>query len=753
MPEPVFIHILGTTVLLTSALLIVASFAIVQNVSYTRTLNAMLAEAAESCAREIVELVSIHTLGGEELTYMTLNLPASLGGQPYNLTLENIGENIIAVKAQLQIHRQVRVVVTPNFGQLPVYAVEEVVRFGDLILSPTILLPTPYGWEASLVAVRTGDLILLGFTTQRPDVYYMVSPPRFRLINWTLKLEGPAGSEQTFKFTIQNSGSKGEAIIIIDDGTNSIIEPIEMTVGGKAAAQGRVKLTLPAVRGYYTWYIRIWHNNELHDVRSFSVRTWGPQIVIVQHDPSIVVQLGSSTVQLSLTIANVGEIAGTALIKLNSRQLGSVVLQPQHSLSLSYDVEPPSQLGSYVWVLSVETLETGYVEQKSISVRVVDPNKPYIHSTNRTIEGLVGWSARVHACVRNPSSSSSTVELALNGVSMGSLSIPANEVSCTSFTATLPTLKGLYTWRLSLLDSAGELIDERCIELIVKDFTNLDRAAIFYDTFDTDGNWEAIGGEWWLSSGMLYGTDRDKGGLCTPKRGVPDCVAVYNWRSSIAGYNRISALVQVRVESGDINVQRGLALLDSARARVYGVTVFRGGGGKSSELRVVKFEDGWSSSDPSPSFVLTEGVYALYLNVSISGWDVVFIYQIHDINGNPLTNRRVTLLNVPWPDWPYYFGLLLDEKTGAFDNFVLATRDPRYVVIRGLPNGWSVELYSGTQLIDRGVSDGVDDLKLNVMSRPVIEGASVVIIDPYGRRYKEFSFDILVGGDLITFLP
>jgi hypothetical protein len=53
-PEPLVAHVVGTIALLGAALLVIAAIAIAQQMNYLQTLNLMLAEAAESCARELV---------------------------------------------------------------------------------------------------------------------------------------------------------------------------------------------------------------------------------------------------------------------------------------------------------------------------------------------------------------------------------------------------------------------------------------------------------------------------------------------------------------------------------------------------------------------------------------------------------------------------------------------------------------------------------------------------------------------------
>ncbi|MEM1668620.1 MAG: hypothetical protein QXM53_08190 [Thermofilaceae archaeon] len=759
MPEPVVVHIIATTALLGAVLLIVASVAIAQYITYVQTLNTMLAEAAENCAKQIVELVSVHTLGGEELTYMLLTLPQSLGGQPYNLTLENIGENVIAVRAQLQLHRQVRIVVTPNFGQAPVYAVREATRFGDLVLLPTILLPTPYGWEAALVAVRSNDALLIGFTTQPPNVHYAVSPPRFLIVNWTTRLEGLIGSEKTFSFVIFNSGSKGKATVTIDDGEKPLIEPIVMMVGGRAAAQGTVKLALPLTRGSYTWFIRVKHDDVLHDARSFTVVSLAPQIVIKRYDASISTPLGSP-LRVSLTIENTGDYDGTAVIKLNSSQIDKVPLQPQQSLDLVYEDKPPNQLGKHVWVLAVETLETGYVEERQITVNVVDPDSPYISWVNGTIEGLVNWNARIHVCVSNPGSANREVQLLLNGSRVGSLEIPAGEEVCTSFTKSLPSEKGIYWWSLSLA-SLDANFDERTIKLIVKDLTGSPvRGAIFYDTFSSpSSDWIAIGGTLRITGGKLDCEDRDKA-FCGPieKSSQTKCATVCCWNRSLSGYNRISAVVQIQVKGGDKNVENGVAFATCQFNHLYGVTLFMGkrrGSGVPAVLRVTRYDGSWSLIDWTSEFNLAPNVYyTLFVDISLSGGYWVLTYQIYDENGNPISNTMVKTLDQNWKDWPCRFGLFVDDdKNGIFDNVVLAINDPRYIVVKGLPPRWRVELYSGKRLIASGLSDGAMDVKLSVVTVPIVESARIVVKDPGGALYREYSFGVLVGGDTLVFSP
>lgn len=157
MPSPVISHLIGTTALLGVAVLILSAFSFSYFVAYISSVNLMLNEVAESVAREIVEVVSVQTLGGGNYTYMYLTVPDTLNGQPYLITLQDVGENKLLVNASLQIYRQVRVVVTPNFGENPVHAVTGTLTVPGLQaqVSDRIMLPLPPGYKPVVVTCRS----------------------------------------------------------------------------------------------------------------------------------------------------------------------------------------------------------------------------------------------------------------------------------------------------------------------------------------------------------------------------------------------------------------------------------------------------------------------------------------------------------------------------------------------------------------------------------------------------------------------
>ncbi len=172
MSSVVFSHMMGTLALLGVMFFLILTFSIVYFVTQMNIQDLRLAEVAESVAREIVEIASVHTLGGGRLTYMYLTIPQEIYGQGYQVELLNAGSGRLIVRVKLQTYEEVRVVVVPNFGESNVKALESEITVGDITVSPMLRLPAPLRdvggvmirGKPAVVAVTQGDTIYLGFT-------------------------------------------------------------------------------------------------------------------------------------------------------------------------------------------------------------------------------------------------------------------------------------------------------------------------------------------------------------------------------------------------------------------------------------------------------------------------------------------------------------------------------------------------------------------------------------------------------------
>lgn len=756
MPDPLVSHVVGTTALIAAAFLVIASAAAVQQALYVQTVNLMLSEVAESCARELVELVSLHTLGGGEYTYMLLTLPPSLGGQPYNITLESTGENVMVVRAQLQLHRQVRVVVTPNFGPAPVYAVTGVVKFGELTVAPYLLLPTPPGQRAALVAVRSGGAILVGFTVQPPDSAALRRPAQFVIISWNATVEGLAGSSQRLIFTVWNrGGSAGTARLKVYDDAGRLVGEAELSVeGGGVASTSRV-VTINPVPGTYVWTaVCEGPEGSPHDEKSLVVVARQPRITIGSCDCSLAGPPGA-TLKLNLTLTNVGDYPGSAQVRLNDEPRASLELQRGESRNVTLDVTLPREGGSNVWTLAVRTEGTSYEERRQVFVHVRGGEAPRIVWVNSTIEGVVGWQAKLSVKISNPGASDAEVELRVNGTRVGSARVPARGEAWVNSTHPLPRSRGLYAWNVSLTRD-GALADFRVVALIVKDLQGPTRTAILLERFSSmPGGWSAAGGKWDVKDGVLEGREAgqrgQQDGFCSSGQQGRCAVVFYNTsdlgsRLSAGG---LSILAKLYVGHDDKDVYRGFALLRGDLGSLYAVSVYLAGGSEGSpraELLLELFGGGsWSTLDRSASVqVGGKRWYTLILIASYREGGLTFNYSLYDDSTRLLVAKSSRATHFV----PARFGFLVTRKEGWFDDLIVSTGDPRYVIIQGLPAGWSVELLdAGGGLVRRATANGTGRVALLVVHRPIVEGATIRLIDPRGSIALERGYPLVVGGD------
>ncbi len=171
MASPIFSHLMGTLALMGVMFIIVAAFIGLGFLVSMQIQNVRLAEVAESTAKEIVELVSVQTLGGGSMSYMYLHVPPTIANQAYEIIIDQVASDKILVKAKLQLYEQVRVVVTPNFGKNPVRVVNGTVTVNGINVTNRLLLPTPprvVGGEEMpgkpvIVTYRSGGYVYVGF--------------------------------------------------------------------------------------------------------------------------------------------------------------------------------------------------------------------------------------------------------------------------------------------------------------------------------------------------------------------------------------------------------------------------------------------------------------------------------------------------------------------------------------------------------------------------------------------------------------
>jgi hypothetical protein len=158
---------------------------------------------------------------------------------------------------------------------------------------------------------------------------------------------------------------------------------------------------------------------------------------------------------------------------------------------------------------------------------------------------------------------------------------------------------------------------------------------------------------------------------------------------------------------------------------------------------------GWTTLT-SQTVSYASGWYTLYVSWSRSGTTNTISATLYDSNGNPVTTVSASDSQVS----VNYFGLDVDGGTSLFDNFVLATGDPRYVVVSGLQQSWRVELRDASgALVANATADSSGTARLFVAARPIVANAKVTVRDAQGVVVIERTFSQVVGGDEYAYGP
>jgi len=270
------------------------------------------------------------------------------------------------------------------------------------------------------------------------------------------------------------------------------------------------------------------------------------------------------------------------------------------------------------------------------------------------------------------------------------------------------------------------------------------RSALTFTGFETlPSGWSSIGGSWSIVSGgvegnALQGVDDDTG---------PGKASVYYWASSISGYSSLRAIVQVKATAGLKRL--GLALLADT-SRLYTIDL-----NFQSNVFEIQYYDGnkWQVVASAAYKPTVDVWYAIYLEWSWSGSSNVFSAVLYDASGNQLASIPATNYTGPRPA---YIGLVVNDnkKAGLFDNFVVATGDPRYVVVSGLQQGWTAQLYDASgNLVASATADSSGTARLFVAAKPIVANARITVRDVQGAVVIERTFSQVVGGDEYAYGP
>jgi|GEM_PF-2073231 len=589
--------------------------------------------------------------------------------------------------------------------------------------------------------------------------------PRFSIVYWDQSVTGSAGSLQKFTATIRNVGSEaGGAVLEVRDHTGSIAGSVNLTLQPGEETRVEVTITLPDTSGSYVWTVRVVNSatGRVDDSKSFAVivTALAPIFSIVQWNQSIAGPAGSSQ-RFVVTVRNTGGSMGDVEIEVrdhtgivvNSTQL---TVPPGGQATATLTITLPSTMGAYTWTVVAINAATGEVDDaKDFAVTVQQP-KFSIVSWSQVVSGPVGSKQKFAAVIENVGNGEGVVRVEVRDhagtlVNSTTLALPAGGQSAVELTVPLPLSRGVYTWTVAAVNTAtGEVDDSKSFTVYAMDLYLNVRGAICYTPFESlPPGWGSIGGSWSIVSGGVEGNALQG----VDNNGGPGGTSVFYWATGIAAYSSLQAVVQVRITSID-NVYRGIVLLQdtTSTSPLYEVSARprRVGANNRITLYLRRFSGGRWSALTSQNAAYATGWYTLYVSWIRSGTTNTLSAVLYDSSGNQVASVAANDAQVA----VNYFGLDVDGGTGLFDNFVLAASDPRYVVVSGLQQGWSVELRdAGGVLVANAIADSSGVAKLFVVAKPIVLNARIAVKDSLGNVVVEKGFNMVVGGDEYAYGP
>lgn len=489
-----------------------------------------------------------------------------------------------------------------------------------------------------------------------------------------------------------------------------------------------------------------------------------PSFAITDYTSSIGGTPGAQA-QISVTVSNLAGIGGTARVEIYDHAgslIGSALLNvpPGSSASALFNVGLPGQAGSYEWRVKVFNVEKGsYDDEKPIYVTVyVEPPKFSIVDYNATVTGLIGSKARLVAVVSNTGGLSGEVEVRVfdDGNLLNSTRVTVGEGSSeqVELTVNLPSSKGVYAWSLKAYNVyTGSYDDSKTVQVAAVDLTRQSRTAFLYTSFESmPSDWAILGGSWSISGSGWKGSCLQ--GVDTSSAAGTSGLGIYYWQRGFRSYapSAFQAIIKLGNVQPNDRVYRGYGLLEGTTTgtRLYELAVYVSSAALI-QVRVSRVTSSGRTILASTTASYASVWYTLYLHYTSSGSANSFNLALYDHTGALLA----TLSRTDTAFQPNYIALTTDRLNyvSLFDELVVATSDPRVVSVKGLQQGWRVELWEGGTLRAVGVAGTEGTVELNVLQYPIINNGMFIVKDGQGREILRKSFDVVLGGDTYLYDP
>ncbi len=382
-----------------------------------------------------------------------------------------------------------------------------------------------------------------------------------------------------------------------------------------------------------------------------------------------------------------------------------------------------------------------------------------IVSYNTTIAGTVGSKARLVATVSNAGSLAGTAQVEVYDqtntlVNATQATINPAATQTVSLTITLPSTRGTYTWTIKVKNLAtGNYDDTKTFLVVAKDIYLLSPANWqVYQGFETLPNWKVLGGEVFINTNGFSGNAVQ---LNDKKGGIGKGAQYYNTTNIASTFSSLWLYVKVKITANEFTYA-GLALIDSTETKAYYASI----GSSSSSTTASAYilyaggrGENWNTLAQSSAWGFDpNGWYTVVLNYAVTQSAVNLNAWFYDPNGNVVAS--LTASDTSGSRFtPAYIGVGIEGQTSLFDVFVASTTDPRYVIVKGLQQGWRVRLLdsTGRDIVPPATADGSGTASLLVVINPLMQNVTIQILDQNGNLVAQKTFSTVRGGDVYAY--
>jgi hypothetical protein len=292
--------------------------------------------------------------------------------------------------------------------------------------------------------------------------------------------------------------------------------------------------------------------------------------------------------------------------------------------------------------------------------------------------------------------------------------------------------------------------------------TRISRSTITYTDFEVEDvpvpGWTNYGGSWSITTGFkgraLQGTDQEDDGL--------GGAVEYYYNNRLDTYTSLWVSVKTKLVGGagrplGREDRYGIALINSDLTRLYAI-VIRDRARARAEVVVRSFNverGGWNDLSTAPMASYSRGSwYVIVVNYTVTTTAVNFYVWVYDTSGGQLAYLTASSTHIN-RFTPAYIGVIVDDLTAAFDDFIIATADPRYITVSGLPGaGYTITIIDDQGNTVSTVTSTGATATINVVSDIVVGTGVDGRIEVYDARGSLVAMytasDCILGGDAYT---